>query len=68
MASDIMARATLCQLADDADELAVLVRDVSRPLPVMPLDPVQREATLMVLLLQARDRARRLLALVASGS
>ena len=60
----IFRHATIADLRSDADEGARLVRDTLRPLPVLPLDPAEREAVLMLLLLQARDRSRRLLALL----
>jgi hypothetical protein len=66
LALSIMARATVNQMRDDAAELAALVAGLNRPLPVLPLDPAQREAALTILLLRERDRARRLLALVAN--
>jgi hypothetical protein len=64
LALDVMARATVVQMRDDAAELAQLVRDVRRRLPPLPSNPAEREAVLMVMLLQARDRSRRLLTLV----
>jgi hypothetical protein len=66
MAVAIMAAGTFHQLADDANELAALVRETLRPLPTLPLDAAEREAAFMGLLLEARDRSRRLLALVSS--
>jgi len=65
VALDLMARSRLADLRSEADELAALVREVRRPLPVLPTNPTEREMVLMALLLQARNRARRLLALVA---
>ena len=67
LAESLLAAAVVADLRSDADELAELARDTLRPLPVLPLDPVEREMVLTVLLLQARDQAKRLLALVASG-
>ena len=67
LAESLLAAAVVADLRSDADELAELARETLRPLPVLPLDPVEREMVLMVLLLQARDQAKRLLALVASG-
>jgi hypothetical protein len=68
MVTALMARATYHEtIREPADEAAAVVKAAQRPLPVLPTDPVQREAVLMVLLLQSRDRERRLLALL-SGS
>ena len=67
LAESLLAAAVVADLRSDADELAELARETLRPLPVLPLDPVEREMVLTVLLLQARDQAKRLLALVASG-
>jgi hypothetical protein len=67
LAESLLAAAVVADLRSDADELAELARETFRPLPVLPLDPVEREMVLTVLLLQARDQAKRLLALVASG-
>jgi hypothetical protein len=67
LAESLLAAAVVADLRSDADELAELARGTLRPLPVLPLDPVEREMVLTVLLLQARDQAKRLLALVASG-
>jgi hypothetical protein len=64
LALDLMQRATLSQLRDDAADLAGLVREIQKPLPVLPLDPAERESALTVLLFQARDRERRLLTLI----
>ncbi|MEI9922589.1 MAG: hypothetical protein WDN50_02480 [Bradyrhizobium sp.] len=61
----INAAATYHDLKAGADEFAALARATSRPLPTLPLDPAQREATLTILLLQSRDRERRYLALLA---
>jgi len=60
LALDLMQRATLAHLREDASELAGLVREILEPLPTLPLD----ESALLVLLLQARDRERRLLTLI----
>ncbi len=65
--SSILAAATVADLRSDAEELAALARETMRPIPVLPLGAVEREATLTILLLQARDRARRLLSLVERG-
>jgi len=64
LALDLMQRATLAQLRDDASELAGLVREILEPLPVLPLNATERELALMVLLLQARDREMRLLTVI----
>jgi len=64
VALDLMARSRLADLKANADELARLVRETLRPLPVLPLDPTHREQVLATQLLRARDRARRLLAWV----
>jgi hypothetical protein len=61
VALDLMARSRLADLKANADELARLVRETLRPLPVLPLDPTHREQVLATQLLRARDRARRLL-------
>jgi hypothetical protein len=66
LALDLMQRATLAQLRDDASELAGLVREILRPLPILPLDPAEREVVLAASLLQARDRALHLLTLLSS--
>lgn len=60
IARDLLRRATLIQLRDDACELATL-----EPIPTLPTDPRSREQTLMMLLARERQRSRRLLALVA---
>ena len=65
LARDICAWATVHQMRDRADELAELARELQRPIPLLPLDPAEREAVLTVLLLQARDQSRRLLTLVS---
>ena len=67
LARDLMRRATIAQLSDDATELAALVAGLQRPLPVMPFDPVQREAVLLIQLLRERDRSRRILDLLLAG-
>jgi hypothetical protein len=67
VALDIMARSRIADLKSGSTELASLIAGLQRPLPVLPLDPVQREAVLTILLLRERDRARLLLALVARG-
>jgi hypothetical protein len=67
LAQSLLAAAVVADLRSDADELAALARETLRPLPVLPLDPVEREIMLTVLLLQARDQAKRVLALVANG-
>jgi hypothetical protein len=64
LALDLMQRATLIQLRDDATDLAGLVREIQKPLPTLPLDATDREMALMDLLLQARDRERRLLTVI----
>jgi hypothetical protein len=64
LARDLMQRATFAGLREDADELAAIVRDSKRPLPTLPLDATDREMALMDLLLQARDRERRLLTVI----
>jgi hypothetical protein len=61
VALDLMARSRLADLKANADELARLVRETLRPLPVLPLDATHREQVLATQLLRARDRARRLL-------
>ncbi len=61
LALDLMQRATIAQIRDEATELAGLVREIQRPLPELPLDATERERALMALLLQARERERRLL-------
>jgi hypothetical protein len=66
LALDLMQRATLAGLREDADELGAIVREFHRPLPTLPFDGTGREKALRDLLLQARDRAQRLLTLVAS--
>ena len=65
VALDLMARSRVADLKANGDELARLVRETLRPLPALPLDPVAREQVLAILLLQARDRGRRLLTLIA---
>ena len=67
LALDLMQRATLAQLRDDATDLAGLVREILRPLPVLPSDPVEREVVLTILLLQSKERERHVLTLIAGG-
>jgi hypothetical protein len=67
LAVDLMQRATLSQLREDATDLAGLVRAIQKPLPTLPVDATERELALMILLLQARERERRLLTLLVSG-
>jgi hypothetical protein len=64
LARDLMQRATVAGLREDADELCVIVRESQRPLPTTPLDATGREMVLKDLLLQARDRERRLLKMI----
>ena len=64
LAVAIMARATYCQLADDADEFAALVKAVQQPIPDLPDDAAERASLLLLMLLQSRDQSRRLLALL----
>ena len=64
LARDLMERATLAGLRENADELAAIVREVQSPLPILPLDASAREMALMDRLWQARDRERRLLAVI----
>jgi hypothetical protein len=64
LALDLMQRATLSQLKDDATDLAGLVRDIQKPLPTLPLDASAGELALMDLLLQARERDTRLLTVI----
>jgi hypothetical protein len=64
LALDLMQRATLSQLRDDATDLAGLVREIQTPFQTLPLDATERELALMALLLQARDRERRLLTVI----
>ena len=64
LALDLMQRATLAALREDAAELGAIVREHQRPVPTLPLDATERELTLMVLLLQARDREMRLLTVI----
>lgn len=64
LALDLMARATLAGLREDAAELAAIVREIQRPLPTLPSDATEREKALMNLLLQARDREMRLLSVI----
>jgi hypothetical protein len=64
LAFDLMQRATLIQLRDDSTDLAGLVREIQKPLPRLPSSATDREMALMDLLLQARDRERRLLTVI----
>ena len=61
----VLRHATVADLRSDADELAALARAVLQPLPMLPLDPVERERVLATALLEAKDHARRLITLVA---
>ena len=63
----IMGASRVADLRDIAEQTAKLMQAAQRPIPTLPTDPIQREATLTILLLQARDRERRLLALVERG-
>jgi hypothetical protein len=62
VAVDLLSRATLCQLKDDAAELAELCRE--EPLPQLGTVSMLK---LFRLLRRERDRSRRLLGLVAKG-
>ena len=64
IAADICRAATVCQMRDDADELAAIVRAVEAPLPVLPFDVIEREEVLKLTVLRGRDRERRLLAIL----
>ena len=66
LALDLMQRATLAGLRNDAEELGAIVREMQPPLPTLPLDATDREMALMDLLLQARDRERRLLTVICN--
>ena len=67
-ARTILRYATVADLKADAAELTKIIEAMQRPIPVMPSDPAEREVALVVQVLRERDRCRRLLALVASGS
>jgi hypothetical protein len=58
LALSILAAGRVADLCSEADEWAELCREVRRPLPVPPLDSAEREAVLMILLLQARDSSK----------
>jgi hypothetical protein len=60
----IMAASRIADLRDTAAEISVLKAAAARELPILPLDAVEREAVLTVLVLRERDYARRSLALV----
>jgi hypothetical protein len=62
-AQAILAAGRIIDLREGADELASLVAGLRRPLPILPLDPVERCAVLTVQVLRERDRSRRILAL-----
>ena len=64
LAFDLMRRAIVIGLGEDAARLAATVREIQRPLPTLPLDATERELALMILLLQAQDRERRLLTVI----
>ena len=64
-ARTILRHATVADLKCDAAALAELVRAVRRPLPMLPLDPAERERTLMMALSAKDGAARWLLALIA---
>ena len=64
LARDLMQRATLAGLREDAAQLSAIVREIQRPLPTSPSDATEREMALMGLLLQARVRERRLLTVI----
>ena len=64
LARDLMQRATFAGLREDADELAAMVRDSQRPLPTLARDATAREMALLDLLLQARDREKRLIRMI----
>jgi hypothetical protein len=61
LALDLMRRATVAQLRDDASELAELCKE--EPLPELPVSMLK----LFRLPRRERDRSRRLLGLVAKG-
>ena len=67
LALDMMQRATIVELREDAAELGAIVREIQRPLPTLPLDLVEREAVLTILLLQSREREQHVLTLIAGG-
>ena len=58
LAQSLLAAAVVADLRSDADELAAQARERLPPLPVLLLDPVEREMVLTVLLLEARDQAK----------
>jgi hypothetical protein len=43
IADDLLAQSRLCDLRSDCDELAALKRAAQRPIPILPVDPIQRE-------------------------
>ena len=59
-----VAAAHVEDLRSAADKTGALVREILKPLPILPRDPVQREQTLAMALLAKDTAARRLLALV----
>lgn len=63
IALDLMARATVIEMRERAEELAELC--IEREIPRLPADARARELDLMELLVRERDRSRRILALVA---
>jgi len=69
IAADICRRATIIGLQDDANAVATLVQAsalaVEEPIPMLPVDPLQRSQLLMRLLIAERARCRKLLALLA---
>jgi len=65
IALDLMARSRLADLKADAAELAELISE--KPISPMPEDDHAKVQAFMPLLLEERDRFRRLLTLVAMG-
>ena len=63
IALDLMARATVHQMQDDARELAELCQE--RPLPDLPADDAARVRILLGELVYERHRVRTVLALLA---
>ena len=64
LALSILAAGHVVDMRDTACEHASLRRAAARPIPILPIDPVEREGVLTLLLLRERDYFHRALALV----
>ena len=62
--SSIMAWAGVNDLRDITTERLTLQRAAQRPIPILPIDPIEREAVLTFLVLRERDYFHRTMQLL----